>query len=170
MRAVVMDLADLTVKTLALLRASLPPTAVIVEAVEPVPPILGDPSQLHQVLLNLVTNAAQAIGAGPGRIVVSLSPTGEAQVRLAVEDDGCGMSAAILQRIFEPFFTTKEAGEGTGLGLAVVHGIVASHGGVIDVASEPGRGTRFEVRLPTAPQDGRHPGAPAPSERPAAPS
>ncbi|HKW54174.1 MAG TPA: ATP-binding protein [Stellaceae bacterium] len=109
--------------------------------------MLGDPGQLHQVILNLVTNAAQAIGAKPGRIQVGLVPVGDA-LCLNVADTGCGMDETTRTRMFEPFFTTKAVNEGTGLGLSVVHGIVTSHGGRIDVHSEPGEGSDITIWLP----------------------
>jgi signal transduction histidine kinase len=123
-------------------------------AISPVPPIMGDPTQIHQVLVNLMANAVHAIGMQHGTISISLGAVPAAKsgepdlVRLVVADTGCGMDAAIQQRIFDPFFTTKAVGEGTGLGLSVVHRIVANHGGSIAVESEPGRGTRFTVDLP----------------------
>jgi PAS domain S-box-containing protein len=147
------DLSEFTRNVLELLRSSLPATITLQERLEPVPFVLGDEGQLHQVLINLVTNAAQAIGTGIGRISVEVGPArgddaGSETVMLAVSDDGCGMDAATASRIFEPFFTTKQVGEGTGLGLSVVHGIVVEHGGRISVDSRPGQGTRFEIRLP----------------------
>ncbi|MBN1908803.1 MAG: hypothetical protein JW818_03610 [Pirellulales bacterium] len=114
------------------------------------PTITADPSQLHQVLVNLVVNAIQAMPTGGTlKIVTSVD---DRHVILTVEDDGMGMSQDILEQIFLPFFTTKDVNEGTGLGLAVVHGIVVSHGGRIDVESTPGKGTRFELRFPVAVQ------------------
>jgi two-component system, NtrC family, sensor kinase len=110
------------------------------------PEVLADPNQLYQVLVNLVVNAIQAMPAG-GRLSLE-TYAGDGCAILAVEDRGVGMTPQALKRIFEPFFTTKDAGEGTGLGLWVVHGIVTSHGGTIRVQSEPGKGSRFEVRLP----------------------
>ena len=115
--------------------------------VEPdLPPILADPNQLHQVLVNLLVNAIQAMPDG-GLLTVETYTEAD-RVVLAVEDQGIGMPSAVLERIFEPFFTTKEAGEGTGLGLPVVHGIVTSHGGTVRVTSKPHKGSRFEVYLP----------------------
>lgn len=111
--------------------------------------ILADPNQLYQVLVNLVVNAIQAMPKG-GRLSLETHASGDYAI-LAVEDQGVGMTPQALRRIFEPFFTTKDAGEGTGLGLWVVHGIVTSHGGTIRVRSEPGKGSRFEVRLPIPP-------------------
>lgn len=115
------------------------------------PPITADPNQLHQVLVNLVVNAVQA--TGPGGIVVIATLCSPGSVHLVVEDNGQGMAEEVLKHVFLPFFTTKEVGQGTGLGLAVVHGIVTAHGGQIQVESTPGRGTRFDVRLPATAQE-----------------
>jgi signal transduction histidine kinase len=111
------------------------------------PQIFGDASQLHQVLVNLVVNAIQAMPGG-GTLTIRTRKDNEDAV-LIVEDTGIGMSEEVLRQIFVPFFTTKQVGQGTGLGLAVVHGIVTSHGGAIQVDSEVGKGTRFKVRLPS---------------------
>jgi PAS domain S-box-containing protein len=124
--------------------------------------IHADPAQIQQVLMNLCTNAVQAIGERAGEIEVSLREveTGAAEklryhdlqpgryVVLAVRDTGRGIPEEMLERIFDPFFTTREVGEGSGMGLAVLHGIIVSHDGVIDVSSEPGRGSVFTVFLP----------------------
>jgi signal transduction histidine kinase len=110
------------------------------------PEIVADPSQLNQVLVNLVVNAIQAMPGG-GRLQIGTRVAGS-QVVLTVEDTGAGMDQEVLGKIFTPFFTTKDIHEGTGLGLPVVHGIVSSHGGTIGVDSTPGRGTRFEICLP----------------------
>jgi CheY-like chemotaxis protein len=126
--------------------------------------------QIEQVLINLATNAMQAMAGAPGRIVIRLDTvvldraragsaaglpdsSGKAAartVRLSVSDDGPGMDAATADRIFEPFFTTKPVNEGTGLGLSVVHGIVQSHDGAIEVDTAPGKGTTFTLYLPAA--------------------
>jgi signal transduction histidine kinase len=110
------------------------------------PEITADPVQLHQVLVNLIVNALQAMPDG-GRLTIQTRGSEDA-VSLIVEDTGTGMSEEVLQKIFVPFFSTKDVGEGTGLGLAVVHGIVKAHGGFIKVESAPERGSRFEVQLP----------------------
>ena len=110
------------------------------------PEITADPSQILQVLVNLVVNAIQAIPEG-GRITINTLEY-ENRVTLIVEDTGMGMSEDVLKQIFIPFFTTKEVGRGTGIGLSVVHGIVISHGGTIDVESDIGRGSRFVIQLP----------------------
>lgn len=129
---------------------------------ENIPPLLADPAQLHQILLNLCINAWHAIGTSGGRIDIKvrnvsvgpdslgLSPvlkTGN-YIQLSVSDTGCGMDEAVLDHLFEPFFTTKSPGKGTGLGLSVVHGIVHAHGGAINVSSTPGQGTRFDLYFP----------------------
>jgi len=110
------------------------------------PEIAADPSQLNQVLVNLVVNAIQAMPAG-GTLTIATRRSGDCVI-LSVEDTGVGMDAEVQSRIFTPFFTTKDVNEGTGLGLPVVHGIVSSHEGTIAVHSAPGRGARFEISLP----------------------
>jgi len=122
------------------------------------PEITADPAQLNQVLVNLVVNSVQAMPEG-GRLTVQTLVC-EDHVLLIVEDTGIGMSEEVVKQVFIPFFTTKDVGQGTGLGLPVVHGIVTSHGGSIKVESQVGRGTRFEVRLPVArSQDAKETGA-----------
>lgn len=110
------------------------------------PRVVADPAQLRQVVVNLIVNAFHAMPEG-GTLTLATGTDGE-HVSVVVQDTGVGMSEDVRKKIFLPFFTTKDVGRGTGLGLAVVHGIVASHGGSIDVQSEPGKGSRFEVRLP----------------------
>jgi signal transduction histidine kinase len=110
------------------------------------PSLVADPGQLQQVVINLVVNAVQAMPEGGALTVLTSKVHGG--LRLVVEDTGVGMPEEIRSKIFMPFYTTKDAGLGTGLGLSVVHGIVTSHGGTIRVASEVGRGTRFEIMLP----------------------
>jgi two-component system NtrC family sensor kinase len=123
---------------------------------EALPPLLGDASQVQQVVLNLVMNAAEATrphGSGRVSVATSRADDGEDAV-IEVTDDGEGMPREALDRIFEPFFTTKDEGKGVGLGLAVVYGIVEAHGGRIEVRTTPGQGTTFEVTLPLAPETG----------------
>ena len=110
------------------------------------PSISVDPVQLNQVLINLVLNGIQAMPEG-GRLTVE-TLGGEDSISLVIEDTGVGMSEEIRKQIFTPFFTTKDVGQGTGLGLPVVHGIVTAHGGAIHAESQMGRGTRFVVQLP----------------------
>lgn len=111
------------------------------------PEIDADPSQFNQVFVNLMVNAMQAMPEG-GKISISTMKE-RTKVILAIEDTGIGMDREVLQRIFTPFFTTKDVGMGTGLGLPVVHGIVAGHGGSIKVESKPGKGTKCRIELPT---------------------
>jgi signal transduction histidine kinase len=153
LRRQAVDLSALVRNTLRMARAGVAPHIAIDCKLEPVPPLQGDPGQLQQVIVNLLTNAAQAIGDATGKIAIAVS-SGDGQVEMRIADDGCGMDEATLARIFEPFFTTKRVGEGTGLGLSVVHGIVASHGGSIAVKSRPGEGSEFTIRLPTSPDSG----------------
>jgi two-component system, NtrC family, sensor kinase len=106
------------------------------------------PFQINQVFLNLLVNAAQAIAQ---RGVITLRTACEGDwVSIAVTDTGCGMTPEIREHVFDPFFTTRPVGKGTGLGLSVAYGIVEKHGGRIDVASEPGQGSTFTVRLPVS--------------------
>lgn len=110
------------------------------------PDIFANAVQLNQVLVNLVVNALQSM-SGAGRITVETQACGH-KACLVVEDTGPGITEDVLDKIFVPFFTTKDVGQGTGLGLPVVHGIVTSYGGSINVESETGKGTRFEIEIP----------------------
>jgi signal transduction histidine kinase len=116
-----------------------------------IPPITCSPSQINQVFLNLVTNAAQAMGPGQGEIRITTRREGAAHVAVEVADTGKGIPPEALPKIFDPFFTTKEVGKGTGLGLSIVYKIVEQHGGRINVDSTVGVGTRFTVVLPLQP-------------------
>jgi two-component system, NtrC family, sensor kinase len=113
-----------------------------------IPRLLGRPQQIAQVLINLVVNAAQAVSQRPAGVITVSTVVEHDHVLLRVRDNGVGMSAETRARLFEPFFTTKGVGEGTGLGLSVAYGIVASHGGSIQVESEVAQGSAFTVRLP----------------------
>lgn len=129
-----------------------------------VPPIFADAAQAHQVFMNIGTNAVQALRGVSGQVVFSVATVEVGQrdeprpadlapgryVRVGIQDNGPGMAPEVQARIFEPFFTTKAPGEGTGLGLSVVHGIVQQHGGAVTLYSQPGRGTLFHVYLPAA--------------------
>jgi signal transduction histidine kinase len=119
------------------------------KAINPALKVTGFAGQIDQVLMNLVTNAAQAIGARPGggSVRVEARAEGDAAV-ITVSDDGPGIAPEVLPRIFDPFFTTKDVGEGSGLGLSIVHGIIERHGGRIGVESAVGQGTRFTIYLP----------------------
>ncbi|MEO8212909.1 MAG: ATP-binding protein [Myxococcales bacterium] len=124
--------------------------------VDPALRVVGFAGQIDQVLMNLVTNAAQAIGQRPGGGTVSVGarPDGDA-IEITVSDDGPGIAPELLPRIFDPFFTTKDVGEGSGLGLSIVHGIIERHGGKIAVDSAVGQGTVFRIRLPRQGSQGR---------------
>ncbi|GAB4253523.1 ATP-binding protein [Deferrisoma sp.] len=135
---------------LVLLRAAIPKTVEIEERLAPEAGwVLADPAALQRIVMNLVTNAYQAVGPRGGRVRVAVAPDRDG-VRLEVADDGPGIPEDVLPRIFEPYFTTKGVGEGSGLGLAVVKGLVEAMEGRIEVESEPGRGARFTVWLPRA--------------------
>jgi PAS domain S-box-containing protein len=157
------SLGPIVKETLKLLRASLPSTIEIRRDIsDKAGAVLGDPTQLHQILMNLCTNAAHAMRPKGGVLEIRLTSAelhaetaknyedleeGK-YVKLTVADTGHGMGQATLKRIFDPYFTTKEVGEGTGLGLAVVHGIVKRHRGAVKVFSDPGKGTTFEILFP----------------------
>ncbi len=118
------------------------------------PDILASFGQIGQVLVNLVTNAAKAMPRGrKGEVVVRLGPGSPGMARIEVIDHGVGMAPDVVERIFDPFFTTRAAGEGTGLGLPIIHAIVTAHGGTITVESEVGMGSTFRVELPAAPAE-----------------
>jgi signal transduction histidine kinase/ActR/RegA family two-component response regulator len=153
--------------TASLLRATLPADVQLsIECAKDAPNVLADATQLEQVLLNLGTNAWQALGGRPGRIELRLQsaqvggdqPSPHARLlpgryaHITVTDNGSGMSAEVLRHIFEPFFTTKPKGHGTGLGLAVVHEIVTDHRGVVWATSTPEVGTTFHLYLPATEQ------------------
>ncbi|MBF0495389.1 MAG: PAS domain S-box protein [Deltaproteobacteria bacterium] len=152
-------------ETIKMLRASLPSTIEIRQEIScPETTIMTDPTQIHQILMNLCTNASHAMGMTPGVLTIRLT---EAELgrddltcypdlkpgrfaRLSVADTGHGIAPDIIEKIFDPFFTTKEIGKGTGLGLAVIHNITKELGGIIDVDSLIGKGTTFTILLPTA--------------------
>lgn len=157
------ELPPLIKETLKFLRASLPTT---IEIRQDLPSsgsmIMADPTQVHQVLMNLCTNAAYAMKETGGVLDIRMSevelednieqqfkglPRGP-YLRLSIADTGCGIPREIIDRIFDPFFTTKKHGEGTGMGLSVVHGIIQDMGGAISVYSEPGKGTTFHILVP----------------------
>lgn len=153
------DLVKEARHALGLLQASRKPGVELVLTHDEAPIwVKADAAQMQQVLMNLCTNAVQALPPSGGRVEVDLRrlsqrspatdlPDGDC-ARLTVRDNGCGMDAATQARVFEPFFTTKAQGQGSGLGLSVVHGIVLAHHGAIQVESQPGRGTSFRVDLP----------------------
>ncbi len=149
-------LRPLVEEAVAMLRATLP-ASVRLETRFTDTPLHArvDGAHVQQVVLNLCTNAWQALPAQQGQVLISLDRVEGAapSARLRVQDNGVGMDAATRARVFEPFFTTKPVGQGTGLGLAVVHGIVSASGGTIRVESQPGAGATFEVLLPLAPAE-----------------
>jgi len=156
------DIQTILEDGLKLLRSSMPSTVDIRKEIGDGPfEVMANPTQMHQILMNLCTNAGQAMESG-GILEVKLEtkdPTGaetERQVQIMVRDTGVGMDSDILERVFEPFYTTKAPGSGTGLGLSVVHGIVSDHGGTITVTSAPGAGTTFTVRLPVSTEGSPH--------------
>jgi len=140
------DLNDCIRSALLIARNHIKDKADVVQQLGELPRIACAPSQINQVLLNLLTNAAQAID-GMGRI--QIRSWADAQgVHISLQDNGRGMPPEVMAKIFDPFFTTKPVGQGTGLGLSISYKIVQDHGGQIRVASEPGRGTRFLISLP----------------------
>lgn len=164
-KRVPIQLADVVQETVRLLKVALPPTVEMQVTIDPeTPAVLADATQVEQALLNLCTNAIQAIGAKRGSVNIELgyklhneAPQAERRggargphVSLAVRDTGSGIDPDTLQRIFEPFFTTKPVGQGTGLGLAVVHGIMRTHLGTVDVQSTTDSGSLFTLYFPVA--------------------
>lgn len=145
------DLSRLVANTAERIRSSIPGTVALrLELAQDLPPVEADRAQMQQLVLNLAINAAEAIGDRPGTLTLrtAAEEASLAQVRLEVEDNGCGMDAATREKIFDPFFTTKLPGRG--LGLAAVHGMVRAYSGTIEVETAPGRGSKFTVRLPAA--------------------
>ncbi|RQR53891.1 histidine kinase [Burkholderia sp. Bp9140] len=149
----VVDIHSGLESTLNVVHNELKYKADIVRAYGDVPHVECIPSQLNQVFMNLLVNAAHAIPER-GVITIRTSSDGE-QVSIAISDTGTGMTPDIVRRIFDPFFTTKPVGQGTGLGLSVSHGIIERHRGAIDVTSAPGRGTTFRIRVPIRRAGGR---------------
>jgi len=158
-----LEVQSIVKEALKLLRASIPKSIEIVyEIDDECSPIMGDPTQVHQIIMNLCTNAYQAMQETGGRLEVHLEEVEISyeetmqkigmkpgtHLKLTVTDTGIGMDGTVLDRIFEPYYTTKEPGKGTGLGLSVIHGIIKNHGGDISVKSKPHEGTTFQVYIP----------------------
>ncbi len=143
-------LAPVVKRSLQLISSQVPANIEISDAVPPELLVHIDPQRLQEVFLNLLMNAIQAIGDQPGgKIRISARPEPERRLAvISVEDNGCGIPAEALEHIFDPFFTLKEEGVGTGLGLSVVYGIIEKHSGKIEVWSQVGQGTRFDILLP----------------------
>jgi len=156
------EVSTIVKEVIKLLRSSLPTTIEIKHHIQGSSLIMGDPTQLHQILMNLCTNSGHAMQEKGGLLSIELLSIDlkenlmsdqvrlnpGAYVQLSVSDTGHGMPAEYLDRIFDPFFSTKERGEGTGMGLSVVHGIVQSYNGAIYVHSEEGKGSTFKIFLP----------------------
>ncbi|HVF17552.1 MAG TPA: ATP-binding protein, partial [Steroidobacteraceae bacterium] len=175
----VLRLQPIVAEALQLMRATLPALIEIRSSYgTDLPNVSADATQIHQIVMNLLTNAGHAIGDDPGYVTVAMervtltaessATTGNLPpgpyVCLSVSDTGIGMSAATMDRIFDPFFTTKPIGQGTGLGLSVVHGILRHLGGAITVQSSPGQGTTFQLYFPALEQS--EPLRVAPREKP----
>ena len=152
----------MVLEAIKLLRASLPATIRIQTELAETPAVLANSTAVHQAIMNLGTNAWHAMRGRPGLLEFEMGVVAVdadfvkthpdlqvgSYVRLSVSDTGCGMDRATMDRIFEPFFTTKGVGEGTGLGLAMVHGIMKSHDGCVSVSSRPGEGAVFQLYFP----------------------
>jgi len=160
MERIPLQLVSVVKEAIKMLRPSLPTTIEISQNINSVTGlILADPTQIHQILMNLCTNAFHAMEEAGGRLAISLKEVtlgtedlvhernveAGTFVQLSVSDSGPGIAPAIKKKIFDPYFTTKETGKGTGMGLAIVHGIVKSYGGYISLCSELGEGTAFHV-------------------------
>lgn len=167
-------------EVLELLRATIPRTISITSSLDQHLLVMGDSGQVHQLVLNLCTNAVQAMQAQEGELRVSLESKkreerkgyrgegsrGEQMVVLTVTDNGCGMPREVQDKVFDPFYTTKEIGEGTGMGLSVVHGIAENLSAEIVMESEVGKGSHFEVWIPAASPLGRPPANDHPARQP----
>ncbi|MEK9802455.1 MAG: ATP-binding protein [Curvibacter sp.] len=160
------QLGEVVHESVRLMKVTLPPAVDLQVRLHDTPPVLADATQVEQALINLCTNAVHAIGGVRGTVGITLASCSpdmlECQrlglaegryVTLSVRDSGSGMDGETLQRIFEPFFTTKPVGQGTGLGLAVVHGVMRTHLGAVDVRSDPGQGSEFTLYFPVAEDD-----------------
>ncbi len=159
-----LDIAQVVRDAIPLVRATTPASMTIRDHLDPATGIVrADLSQFHAVLMNLASNAAHALEGRPGHLDIALDRIladaglvrtvpalveGRSYARLRVADDGCGMDPQTLERMFDPFFTTREVGKGTGLGMAIIHGIVSKHDGAIRVRSSPGQGSIFDIYLP----------------------
>lgn len=154
-----LDLTTLVSEVANVLQTTLPGNVLVRSDLAEGAMVFGDPSQLHQVIMNLGINASQAMQPGGGVLSIQLRQVAADQqgagpslpepcVQLTVEDTGCGMEPRTLERIFDPFFTTKVPGSGTGLGLSVVHDIIQGHGGNLRVSSRFGKGSSFQIDLP----------------------
>ena len=158
-----LHIAPIVKEIMKFIRASLPATIEIKEVIETRGTVLADPTRIHQVIMNLCTNSAYAMREKGGILGIRLSEVDFDKttvkeylelkegkyIKVTVSDTGHGMDKKTLERIFEPFYSTKPKGEGTGLGLSVVHGIVKNYGGTITVSSEPGKGTIFDLFFPS---------------------
>lgn len=155
-KAVLQYLHPIIKEVMKLMRGTLPSTITIVERIDNgCGRVLIDPVQIHQVLINLCTNAAHSMEGQHGELTVTLAAlpqngNGKGWLELAVADTGCGIEKDKLERIFEPYYSTKEKTSGTGMGLAMVHGIITRQGGHIKVDSEVGKGSVFKIYLPVA--------------------
>ena len=161
-KLVPMQINTIVAEALKMLRSSLPTTIEFRHDINCNSSIMADETQIHQVLINLGTNAAHAMSENGGLLEVNLTDINidstvktrygnlhhGSYVKLTVKDNGCGMDSEVKERIFEPFFTTKEVGKGTGMGLSVIHGIIENHNGIITVDSKAGVGTTFDIFFP----------------------
>jgi signal transduction histidine kinase len=147
-----LDLSQTLAALVPILEAGMPQAITLRHRIMVTPPVLADADEIRRAVLNLISNAVQAIGERPGIVSLELSIATDSEkrdvARLVVADTGHGMDEATQRRIFEPFFTTKGPGQGTGIGLSILRAIVAAHDGSIRVTSEPGKGARFEIDLP----------------------
>ena len=143
------SLNDCLDQTLVIANNVLKSKVEVIKRYGEIPKIPCSPSQINQVLLNIMSNAAQAIEHDQGKLLLKTEAEGQ-WVRVSIQDNGKGIAPEHLKKVFDPFFTTKPVGQGTGLGLSISYQIVQAHGGSIQVASQPGKGTRFVISLPMA--------------------